>query len=299
MSAEHPSPLRYPGGKSFLAGFLGEAIRLNGVEGGTYVEPFAGGAGAALKLLFGEHVGFIHLNDMDAGVFSFWKSILDDTDDFLKLLREIPINVQTWRKQKEVLRNPKGKGRLELGFALFFLNRTNRSGVLNGGPIGGFDQSGNYAIDVRFNRRELQKKIEKIALYRERITVSRKDAVELLEQGVAGNRWPERETIVYLDPPYYEQGKRLYSKFFRDLDHTRLARFLNGCNAFRWIVSYDDASLIHSLYAGEKNVLFMNYFMHTVRVGRELVIASADCELPTEHFEECEADMVPVLQARG
>ena len=55
MSVAH-SPLRYPGGKQILARVLAHLIQINGREGGIYAEPYAGGAGAALSLLFGEHV---------------------------------------------------------------------------------------------------------------------------------------------------------------------------------------------------------------------------------------------------
>lgn len=285
----HPSPLRYPGGKSFLTDFLAETTTLNKLEGGLYVEPFAGGAGAALRLLFGEHVGQIHLNDIDPRIFSFWKSVLDDSEEFVKLIEKTPLTVAAWKKQKEILQNPKGKSRLEIGFATFYLNRTNRSGVLNAGPIGGMNQDGNYLIDARFNRKELSRKIEKIALYRERITLSKRDAVDLLEEGIAKKEWPLEQTLVYLDPPYHEKGKLLYSKFFLDEQHTRLANFLNGCSAFRWVISYDDASLIHNLYEGKKNLFLMSYSVHRIKVGRELIIGSADCLLPTGHFVETDA----------
>ena len=299
MTPDRSSPLRYPGGKSFLTGFLVDTIRLNHLEGGTYVEPFAGGAGAALNLLLGEYVSAVYLNDLDPCIFSFWKSILDDTEKFLRLVMLIPLDVATWRTQREIVRKPKCHSRLELGFAAFYLNRTNRSGVFNAGPIGAIEQTGNYSIGVRFNRKELCRRIERIALYRERIVVSKMDAVEFLATHLVGTAWHKSNTIVYLDPPYCDKGQRLYSRFFRDEDHSRLAKFLNGCAAFRWLISYDDASLIHRLYAGEKNVLFMNYFMHTVRVGRELIIGSSDCELPQHFFERTETVSNPVSKAHG
>lgn len=285
----HPSPLRYPGGKAFLTEFLAAVIHLNELSGGTYVEPFAGGAGAALKLLFGEHVRQILLNDADPRVFSFWKSILHETESFLKLVQDVPVNIETWKQQREINRDPDGKSHLELGFSTFFLNRTNRSGVFGAGPIGGHNQTGNYLLDVRFNRKELRRKIERIAMYSERIRISRKDAVELLKVEAARGSWDKQSTLVYLDPPYYEKGRRLYPVVFEEDQHHRLSQFLNNCGAFRWITSYDDVPFVHSLYAREKKVLFMPYFMHKVRVGRELIIASADCRLPRSYFEASES----------
>lgn len=284
MSDHRPSPLRYPGGKNFLTQFLAEAIRINNAADGIYVEPCAGGGGAALRLLFEEHVSFIHLNDADPCIYAFWKGVTRHTDSFLKLLTDTPVNVRTWKRQREIIRRPKEHPQLQLGFATFYLNRCNRSGALNAGPIGGLKQTGNYLIDVRFNKPQLRKKIEKIGLYRDRISTSCHDAVTLLQSHEPRNAWESDKTIVYLDPPYYGKGKRLYRKFFTDADHARLALYLNANCRFRWIVSYDDVPSIRKLYSGEKNVIFMNYFMHTVRIGRELILASANCELPTQYF---------------
>ena len=45
------SPLRYPGGKSKLADFIGLTIQNLNMPNCTYIEPFAGGSGVALSLL--------------------------------------------------------------------------------------------------------------------------------------------------------------------------------------------------------------------------------------------------------
>ena len=283
MSEDRPSPLRYPGGKQFLTKFLSEAIAINNAEDGLYVEACAGGGGAALRLLFGEYVSFIHLNDADPCIFAFWRSVTRETDDFINLLNETAINVKTWRRQREIVWHPKEYSSLRLGFAAFYLNRCNRSGALNAGPIGGLDQTGNYLIDVRFNKERLRTKLERIGLYRDRISTSGQDVVRLLRSATA-KAWTPQKTFVYIDPPYHVKGKRLYRRFFRQSDHVRLARYLNSSSGLRWIVSYDDVSSIRSLYSGEKNVIFMNYFMHTVRVGRELIIASSSCKLPKSYF---------------
>jgi DNA adenine methylase len=284
MMRSHPSPLRYPGGKSFLTSFLADAIRLNGIDGGVYIEPCAGGAGAALNLLFSGYVSSVHINDADPCIFSFWKSVVYQSETFLELLEKTPVNVRTWRRQREIIRSRSKHSHLNVGFAVFYLNRCNRSGALNGGPIGGLDQTGAYKIDARFNKIELRKRIEKIFLHRDRISVSGKNAITFLREKQRKGFFEANRAIVYLDPPYHAKGQRLYSRFFRDSDHRALAKFLHVEAQFRWLVSYDDSSLIHNIYSGEKNLLFMNYFMHTARIGRELIIGSTDCDLPKQHF---------------
>jgi DNA adenine methylase len=280
LTMRHPSPFRYPGGKTSLAPFLAEVIRTNGLEGGVYAEPFAGGAGAALKLLFYEVVSKLYINDRDQRIYSFWQAILNQTDEFIKLVENTPLTVRQWRKQKSILQANRRHSILEIGFATFFLNRCNRSGVLNGGPIGGLDQTGNYKIDARFNKKELQRKIEKIALYRDRITVKQMDAVSFLSWLFSKGAVNPERAFVYMDPPYFEKAARLYRIYFRDSDHTALAAFLNQWHTFRWIISYDDTSYIRKLYRDRLTVFLMKYSVHTTKTGRELIISSPNCALP-------------------
>jgi len=276
----HVSPLRYPGGKAFVAPFLAETIRLNGLTGGTYAEPFAGGSGAALNLLLGEHTSEIFINDKDKSIYCFWRSVLDHSRDLIRLIATCEVSVRNWHVQKAVLKNPREHSTLEIGFAAFFLNRCNHSGVLNGGPIGGLRQRGSYKIGVRFNREELIKRVERIHLYRSRIHLSCQDALIFMERMLlTGNPDPER-TLVYLDPPYLEKAKRLYPLYFVKKDHERLALFLGSHKEVRWIVSYDDVTPIRKLYDAPKKRIWHNYCVQSARVGRELLISSPACLLP-------------------
>lgn len=149
MSKAH-SPLRYPGGKSVLSDLLADAIALNGLQDGVYVEPYAGGAGAALALLFGEHVQSIVLNDADPCVYAFWDAVLNKKDDFIRRINETPVSIEEWQHQRDIYRNQQRHSRIKVAFASFYLNRCNRSGIMvNGGPIGGIGQSGKWKIDAR------------------------------------------------------------------------------------------------------------------------------------------------------
>lgn len=277
---EHPSPLRYPGGKTIVAPFLARTIEANRLSNASYVEPFAGGAGAALALLFAEVVSDVYLNDKDRFVFSFWKAILNETDDFLRMLETCQVNVKTWMQQRSILKNPSKHGEVEVGFATFFLNRCNHSGVLNGGPIGGLSQAGPYKIGARFYRRELVRRIERIQLYRDRIHVSRNDALRFMKYIVKSGKIDLRNALFYLDPPYLEKARRLYPLYFRHEDHVRLAKYLGTSLDFRWIVSYDDATPIRKLYTARKRSVRRKYCLHSAKVGRELLISGPHCILP-------------------
>src|SRR5579862_817375 len=278
--SEHASPLRYPGGKARVAPFLADTIKLNDLSDGVYIEPFAGGSGAALKLLFSELVSEIHLNDKDLFVYSFWWSVLNETDAFLELLLSAKVSVNAWKKQRFIMHNPSGHSTLELGFAAFFLNRCNRSGVFNAGPIGGLRQQGTYKIDARFNKTDLQRRIQTIRLYRERIKISRYDGIAFLQNHFAKQTNDAQKSLVYLDPPYLVKARRLYPLYFQDKDHLRLAKYLNGAAKFRWIVSYDDVTPIRKLYSSGNRSVRKCYSLHSARVGRELLISSKNCRLP-------------------
>jgi len=279
--SNHLSPLRYPGGKALVAPFLAQTIRRNHLDDGIYVEPFAGGAGAALSLLFSEIVSEIHLNDKDFFVYSFWRSVLFQSDKFLSLLSSVKVNVNTWKKQKNVMRHPDDHSQLECGFAAFFLNRCNRSGVFNAGPIGGLKQNGTYKIDARFNKHELGRRIERIQLYANRIKISRLDGIKFLRNYFGKTDKPHSQHLVYLDPPYVTKAERLYPLYFEHSDHLRLANFLNKEARFPWIVSYDDVTPIRKLYVSGRRSIAKSYCLHSARVGRELLISSANCLLPS------------------
>lgn len=275
------SPLRYPGGKSSLAPFLTEVVKLNGVEGGTYIEPFGGGAGAALALLLKGVVQQIVINDYDPLLASFWKSLLRETQRFLEMVATVPLDIEEWHRQKAVLANQKTASCFDLGFAAFYLNRCNRSGILKAGPIGGKLQNGSYTLDARFNRESLIEKIQNIEKHKDKIIVYEKDAIELLKFVVPTISGPK---IIYLDPPYYVKGQQLYMNAYDHEDHENLAWLLSSaCKDELWVLTYDDAPEIRDLYDGGTVLDYsLNYFAHHAKKGSELLITSPNLKLPNE-----------------
>src|SRR3546814_15175576 len=117
------SPLRYPGGKAPLLGLVSRIIRLNKLQYGHYAEPYAGGCGLALGLLYGGYVSDIHINDIDRGIWAFWHTVLNRTDEFIDLMNRTPITLDEWRRRREMQRNQRGLSQLEIAFTTFFLNR--------------------------------------------------------------------------------------------------------------------------------------------------------------------------------
>lgn len=275
------SPLRYPGGKQVLAHVLAHLIKINDAQECTYAEPFAGGAGAALALLFDEHVQRIMINDADPAIAAFWRAMLYQKAGFLKLVQSVPLTIREWTKQREIYQQPRKHSALRVGFATFYLNRCNRSGIIaSGGPIGGKAQSGTWKLDARFNREELTRRIEKISLYRDRIDLYNLDAIEFLEQHVA--KLPKKTpAFTYLDPPYFAKGRGLYLNYYKAEDHAALAKHLKISSPFKWVLSYDNVPQIKRLYSALRAVSFnLDYSARERRKGKELLILRKDMAFP-------------------
>ena len=147
------SPLRYPGGKTKIAPMVKLLIEKSGMKNVTYVEPFAGGAGVSLELLFSGEVDHIVINDYDKAIYSIWRAIIDNTNQFVELIENTEVSIDEWYRQKNIYTNQSNRYSVELAFATFFLNRTNRSGILAAGPIGGYEQNGAFCCRKRRKRR--------------------------------------------------------------------------------------------------------------------------------------------------
>lgn len=269
------SPLRYPGGKGKLAPFMSFILERLDLIGGTYIEPFAGGAGIALELLLKDKVNHIVINDCDKAIASFWNAVINNNSKFLDRMYNTPVTIDEWYRQKEILQNSKTMS-FELGFATFFLNRTNRSGIINGGPIGGYNQSGKWLLDVRFNKEELANRLTKIGERRKDITIYNKDAKSLINNYIP--RYNDK-SFVYFDPPYYKQGSTLYMNYYTDKDHKKIEETIRENVKCKWIITYDDVEEIRRIYDGLLIKEFeLNYSASKKRVAKELMIFS-DAEM--------------------
>lgn len=272
------SPLRYPGGKTKLFPYMNKIIEYNHLNNATYVEPFAGGSGLALALLEQNIVSNIIINDYDYAIYAFWHSILNDKDEFCDRIREIDITVNQWDVQKGIYLNQDNNSLMDIAIATFFLNRTNRSGIINGGMIGGREQKGQYTIDCRFNKENLIKKIEKIYALSDRIQIYNLDVFELINNIIV--RMPMNKTFIYFDPPYVNKGHQLYKNFFKFDDHVNLKEHIAQLH-HKWLITYDYVDEIATLYKDySQDIININYSAGTKKIGKELAIFSDNLLLP-------------------
>lgn len=265
------SPLRYPGGKTSLFEYFAGVIAKHDWKDVVYIEPFAGGAGAALSLLFLEKVKSIVINDYDPAIHAFWDAAVNRTDELMELIQTTPVTVEEWEKQKVVYKQADASDSLRLGFATFFLNRTNRSGILNAGPIGGKSQAGQWKLDARYNRQAIIDKLKLLSLYRDRITVLNEDGVNVIK------RYAKNDTsFFYVDPPYYVKGAELYLNSFKHEDHQKLADTLNNFSSAKWLLSYDNDQNILNMYPDFNHEVFSLKYSahHNTKSGSELMIFS-------------------------
>ncbi|REK65686.1 MAG: DNA methyltransferase [Cohnella sp.] len=271
------SPLRYPGGKSVLSNFIKLLVRENKLLDGVYVEPFAGGAGVALSLLFNEYMSRIIINDLNPSIYAFWYSVLNYTQDLCDLIESTEVTIEEWQNQKMIQLNENATI-LELGFSTFFLNRTNRSGIINGGVIGGIEQQGKWKIDARYNKKDLISRIRRIARYKDRISLYNYDALKLIQEEVPN--LPEK-TLVYLDPPYYKKGQDLYQNHLNHDDHEKLAEFMkNNCDKY-WLITYDNIGSIKEMYKEMRQMIYsLNYSAANRYAGSEIMIFSDSLNIP-------------------
>lgn len=274
----HYSPLRYPGGKNKLSKFIAEICKTNQISG-HYIEPYAGGASVALYLLINGHVEEITINDYDISIYAFWHSVLNETEKLCELIRSAELSIDNWKKQKEIQRNKNSEtDLLSLGFSTLFLNRTNYSGIIEGGVIGGLNQRGNYTIDCRFNKEELIDRIKFIAIHRRQIHVMNLDAIELLNSINT-----DENTLFYFDPPYYVKGPTLYMNSYKHDDHVKVRNEIANIQIGKWIVSYDDNDAINKLYRKYRRIEYS--FFHTARsakLGDEVMFVSKGIRLPRQ-----------------
>jgi len=263
------SPLRYPGGKNCIFSFTSSFFYENDLLGCSYAEPYAGGSGLALRLLFEGYVEHIYINDLDKFIYSFWKTILNHSDEFCSWIDKVEVTIKNWDTFKKIQQNCDKYNEFELAQSAFFLNRTNISGVLKGGVIGGKEQKGKYKINARFNKSDLIERIHNISNVSNRITISNLDGLKFIKEMDK----KKEEIFIYLDPPYYQKGFDLYMNFYKENDHKKLSKAVNKISK-KWMVSYDNQEFIINLYKEHRKIKYRLSQSASNRIGDEIIVFS-------------------------
>jgi DNA adenine methylase len=273
------NPLRYPGGKHFLTGYIRQVILDNDLRGCVFYEPYAGSAAVSLSLLSEDVVERAIIVELDPLVYAFWQCVMTRAVPLCEAIMALDVTLDTWHAMLPLkrLRVPDEHNLLQLGLAGLFFNRTSYSGILKAGPLGGQGQQSGYNIDCRFNKETTIAHIQRITRFGRRLTVHWGDALSFMRsQQATLNQGP---SFTYIDPPYYEQGKRLYRHYYQDQDHRELAALIKPCS-YPWLLSYDDHPFINDLYFNPNThiqKLYRDYSVGsqpTPKRARELLISN-------------------------
>lgn len=260
-----------------MTGLLSGIRSLNDLGNRGIAEPFAGGAGASLSLLFREDAPDIHINDADPAIHDFWWTLVNRPQPFLDMLSNTQISMPEWRRQRDTYRYAGRQSRLRRGFSAFYLNRCNHSGIImNGGPIGGIKQEGKWKLNARFSKPGLLRRCMRVSEYSDRIHVSCREGIEFIAD------LDHRSTFFFIDPPYFVKGQTLYLNALDRAYHEALAAQLATMPEAAWILTYDDCPEIRQMYAGWSQIrpFSLRYAASRRREGREILIAPQWIQLP-------------------
>lgn len=279
---QFPSPLRYPGGKGKISNYIKLLFLHNDLLGSDYVEVYAGGASLALSLLYEEYAAHVHINDLDTSIHAFWWAVLNEPEELCRRVSRSRPSRAEWKRQRAVQMASRPDP-IDLAFSTFFLNRTNRSGILTGGMIGGRNQTGPWKLGARYNKPNLIQRIEKAARYASRITLTKLDGARYIKTRLPSLPSP----FVYLDPPYFAKGQDLYQNFYDPQDHAAIAELVRGLDC-QWLVSYDAVPEIMRLYKGVPHRRYsLSYSAQDRYRGREVMFFSPSLSIPRVKSPAC------------
>lgn len=264
------TPLRYPGGKNGTYQYVKYLVQENNIT--TYIEPFAGGAAVALRLLLNGDVKKIIINDYDKSIFALWNIIVNNPNSLVELINSTDITIDEWFKQKSIQNRKDTVSELSLAFSTLFLNRTNSFGIIKAGVIGGKNQDGNNKLDCRFNKEKIIQRINNIADRADCIEVYNMDAKDFINNVIKKTR----KSLTFFDPPYYYKGPDLYTNFYTHEDHVELAKTIQQQMRNRyWILTYDIAEQVEKLYSKyNPHKYYLNYSIAKPTKGQEFIFYS-------------------------
>jgi DNA adenine methylase len=276
-SSRYASPLRYPGGKARMAPWLTDTFEalLWPMDVEIWLEPFGGGAGAALTALASGRVPEAWIVEANPALAAFWTTVMNDGPAMADRVERTVPTLGMFQDSRQTVAAALDGERIDtfkLGLAAFILNRCSRSGMIlpSVGPIGGKAQTGLHTVAARFNAAALADRIRTVHALGDRFKVFAGDGISFLEDLPASG--VQDEVFCFVDPPYIGVGNDLYAIGMDDDLHQRLANALNRLTA-PWLLTYDAHPQIPQLYPDSQVLEFdIPHTAGSSRVGTEYLV---------------------------
>lgn len=283
------SPLRYPGGKTkmpvldAIVARLAEAERLSTLQ---YREPFFGG-GTLLNIIDRlPNLRSAWINDLDTGVACFWTSVIRWQRELSERVLATRLSVEEHRRSEDVLSRlnamPQDKDSIiDAGLRRMILSWSTWCGR-GGQPLGGYEQTGFQKVDANWSAENCVKRIEKSHKLLSKVHLMGDGCTNLdFAKVIEDDSCP---SVLYLDPPYFDNANRPYRYGMTMTDHLRLRSML-GKTPHHWVLSYEDCEEARLLYGWSciKEVNLVYRLSGRPRPAKELVITprTAPCEVPS------------------
>ena len=260
------SPLRYPGGKTWLIPHIREWLEPMQPRPKLLVEPFCGGATVSLTAVFERLAERCLMMELDHDVAAFWHCALRHGEELRNLVEGFePTRANVYELASEAPRDLTAHG-----FRTLVLNRTRRGGILAAGASLSRVGENNKGVASRWYAKTLTRRLSDIESQSDRIAFCEGDGMAMLQTvtDLPG-------TVAFLDPPYTAGGKRAGRRLYTHhaIDHRALFKTLAE-SGIDFLMTYDRAPEIVDLI-GEFDFCAAEVMMKNTHHSRlpELVIS--------------------------
>ena len=234
------SPLRYPGGKTWLVPHVRKWLAEARPE--ILIEPFAGGATVSLTAVMEDAAPSAVMIELDRDVAAFWRAALECGQTLCEWIREFDPSQESLRR----ILSGMPETVAQHGFRTLVLNRTRRGGIL--APGASFIRTAGNGRDIaaRWYPETLVRRLAEIQRHADRLVFLEGDGMKALPALLRG--WG-KAAAVFVDPPHAARGgksagTRLHSH--SEADHAGLFPMLaeSGTN---FLMTHDASAEIVGL----------------------------------------------------
>jgi DNA adenine methylase len=249
------SPIRYCGGKLYARKLILPLLPLHT----TYIEPFAGGA----SIFFAKNKAKNNiLNDLDNELMCCYKAIQRMPKELSSLLEGCIADAATHKMYKE--QDTSLLSELETAARYYYLNRTSFSGIMTKSKM-------YFAYDEVYSKhpRVWAKTIEEASLKLQNVQFLNLDFEHIIDSA-------PNDSLLFIDPPYYNVTKNLYKHEFEAIDHKRLYDcIIRNIGRLKIILTYNNCEYINNLFGASMTFLPMDWYYPCRKYDRKKIVAQS------------------------